>query len=523
MTRCPAAAARACARAARPCSATRRRARDAHGDLRRLAARLAAARSARRDLDVERDDPRRPRRPACGRTAVGVGGVGVGRRVGGGGGCTGQPSARRRGHASGSGRRAPRLPSPSTSSPRGVGSQASPTPVARRRRPDRRSATRRAVVVEVADAVAVGVRAAVDRAAPRSGHLSPDVVEAVVVGVAGHPRAAGPAEAERRRGREAARAPRSGGRRTRRRRPARGSWSTRVEQRVLERPRDRRQRIRLSQQRRGRRRPSASAIDVPLELRIGDRAAHGRADRHARARRGRPTPRRRCPSRPACPRWSVMPTQIRFGSVAAVACCTGRPGGSSLSLPSLPAATTNSVSGVVARRRSANASLIAALSAAGSQRVGRERRRRRSGSPRCAGVVERRQTTGELGRRRSCRASAAAGRGPAARRPTMPLPLSRCAAIMPATCVPWSAVPVGVAVVQPSAPTKSACRLDVAEQIGMVDVDDLVDDADRDARALGVLPRLGAVDVGVVAGSPAPTAAKTGRARGDVTATSGAA
>ena len=139
--------------------------------------------------------------------------------------------------------------------------------------------------------------------------------------------------------------------------------------------------------------------------------------------------RRRCPSRPARRCVSVMPTQIRFVRVGARsrACCTGRPASSSLSLPSLPAATTYSVSGWSART-SANRSLMSALLADVELRVGAE-----GGAddrdPVLAGVVERVDDPRRACRRRSCRAPAAAARARAARRRRCRSPLSRSAAI----------------------------------------------------------------------------------------------
>ena len=82
----------------------------------------------------------------------------------------------------------------------------------------------------------------------------------------------------------------------------------------------------------------------------------------------------------------------------------------------------------------------------------------------------------------------------------MPTWLSRAAAIVPATCVPWSALAVGAGAVQPSASVKSlAAGFDVALQVRVIGGDLLVDDGDGDPDALRRdLPGLEDVDVGVI-------------------------
>ncbi len=282
---------------------------------------------------------------------AGTGGVGVGVGVAAGGLdvggrppggleiVTGQPSAAGLG-TSGSGRRARAFASPSTSSPRGVVSQASPIAS-----PSASAwsalASVRAVVLGVAHAVAV--------ARPGSRRACRPLIGAVVVG------------SRRRRGR---------GRTTsRRRRPgppmpsaARGPdraggvqapgvsgmnsiGSPLLISRVLELVT--RARVLGSASSAAAPATIGVAIDVPLQAQI----AAGRRDRRedldaGREEVDRPSARR-CPSTRAC-RWRlVMPTQTRLsGSVRpGAACCTGRRGAASLSLPSLPAATTYSVFG----------------------------------------------------------------------------------------------------------------------------------------------------------------------------------
>ena len=93
--------------------------------------------------------------------------------------------------------------------------------------------------------------------------------------------------------------------------------------------------------------------------------------------------------------------------------------------------------------------------------------------------------------------------------PAIPSSFSRTAATIPATCVPWSASPVGAAVLHPPPPSTSSARgRDVVAQVGMVHVDAHVDHRDRDALALGAQPGLVRVDVRVGDGAREPVRAR---------------